>query len=59
MDGYAVVEVRLGGAHLHGDAEALQDLVHGEADAVQADHLLLRPDADQLHPGGLAMLGQR
>ncbi len=59
MDGDAVVEVRLGGPHLHGDTEALQDLVHGEADAVQADHLLFRPDTDQLHPGGLAMLGQR
>ncbi len=58
MNGDAVVEVRLGGAHLHGDAEALQDLVHGEADSMQADYLLFRPDADQFHPGGLAMLGQ-
>ncbi len=59
MNGDAVVEVRLGGAHLHGHAEALQDLVHGKADAVQAGHLLFRADADQFHPGGLAMLGQR
>ncbi|MNL22369.1 hypothetical protein D3C87_1437140 [compost metagenome] len=36
----------------------MQYLVHRKADAVQADHLLLGADADQLHPGGLAMLGQ-
>ena len=36
----------------------MQYLVHRKTDAVQADHLLLRPDTDQLHPGGLAMLGQ-
>ncbi len=59
MDCDTVVEVRLGGPHLHGDAKALQDLVHGKADAMQTDHLLFRANADQFHPGRLAMLGQR
>ena len=41
VDGDDAVEVRLGRAHLEGDAEALQDLVHGEADHVHADDPLL------------------
>lgn len=59
MNGDTVVEVRLGGTHLHSDAKALQDLVHRKTDAMQTDHLLFRADADQFHPGRLAMLGQR
>lgn len=59
MDSDTVVKVCLGGTHLHGDAETLQDLVHRKADTVQTDHFLFRADTDQLHPGGLAMLGQR
>ncbi len=58
MNGHAVIEISLGSAHLHGDAEALQDLVHGKADAVQTDHFFFRPDTDQLHASGLAMLCQ-
>jgi len=46
-DGDDAVEVRLGRAHLEGDAEALQDLVHGEADHVHADDPLLLADAHE------------
>ena len=41
MDGDDGVKVGLGGAHLDGDAKALQNLVDGEADHVQAHHALL------------------
>ena len=57
MDRHAVVKVRLGGAHLDGDPEALEHFVTAAADHVEADNLLLRAVTHELHhrlglPGG-------
>ena len=58
MDRHTVVKVRLGGAHLDGDPEALEHLVTAAAHHVEADHpLLLRAVTHELHhrlglPGG-------
>eukprot|EP00962_Isochrysis_galbana_P036520 scaffold12646_cov115-Isochrysis_galbana.AAC.1 len=55
MDGHRVVKVGLGGAHLEGDAEALQHLICGDADDVQPNHPLLLAGAHELH--GHRLLG--
>lgn len=57
MDGDAGVEVLLGGAHLEGDAEALEHLAGAEAHDVEADDLLVGPLADDLVLGGRLVLG--
>ncbi|CAN8032142.1 unnamed protein product, partial [Ixodes persulcatus] len=49
VDGDAVVELGLGGAHLDGHPKPLQDLVCAVADHVQPHHFLLLARADQLH----------
>lgn len=46
VDSDSVVEIFLGRAHLHGDCEPLQDLVHSETDAVNTDNLLFGTHAD-------------
>ena len=46
-----------GGAHLQGHRKALQHLIHPEADAVDADDLLFRADAHQLHAARLTVRG--
>ena len=49
VDGDRVVEVRLGGAHLHRHCKALQHFVHVVADEMDPDHALLLSGAHQLH----------
>ncbi len=56
VNGNAGIEVLLGGAHLDGDAEALQHLAGPEAHDVQADDLLVGAVADDLVLGG-ALVG--
>ena len=55
VDRHGIVEVFLGCAHLQRHREALQHLVHSEADTVNTDNLLFRADADQLHAARLAV----
>ena len=42
------VEVGLGRAHLHGHAEALQDLINGHPNHMQPNHPLLLAHAHEL-----------
>lgn len=59
VDCHGVIEVFLRCAHLQRHREALQDLVHAEANAVDADDLLFRAHADQLHAARLTVRGDR
>lgn len=45
VDRHGVVEVFLGRAHFQRHREALQDLIHPEANPVNADDFLFRADA--------------
>ena len=57
MDCHGVVEVFLGRAHFQRHGEALQDLIHAEANAVDTHNLLVRAHADQLHAAWLTVRG--
>jgi hypothetical protein len=56
MNGDAAVKVGLGGAHLDGNAEALQHLAAALSHDVQADDLLLGASDDKLVVGGALIL---
>ena len=58
MDADGGVELRLGDAALHGDAEALDDLAGLGADHVRAEHAVARAIDDELHEGLLVAAGQ-
>lgn len=56
VNGNAAVKVGLGGAHLDGNAEALQHLSAALAHDVQADNLLFGASDDELVIGGALLL---
>jgi hypothetical protein len=59
VDGDGLVELRLRGAHLHGDGQGLDDLGRIEADHVGADDPLAGAVDHQLHHGLFVAAGKR
>src|SRR3954469_25247094 len=59
MDADRRVELRLGGAELHGDGDSLDHLAGVGADHVRADHLLADTVDHELHEGTLGLVAHR
>src|SRR4051794_35347514 len=59
MDSDRRVELRLGGAELHGDGDSLDHLTGVGADHMRADHLLAGAVDHELHEGALGLVAHR
>jgi hypothetical protein len=59
VNAHGGVELGLGGARLHGDGQALDQLGRVVAHHVHADHPVGRGLDDQLHEGALLAAGER